>query len=98
SRADQGSLARTHGLALRCRTDITTPICARPARGPRHRAGQPRLPVAGARVAVPSGRARRTADLVVAWSADGVLLGEPRAHRSAAPRDVVDQLDLPRDG
>ena len=41
--------------------------------------------------------ARRPADLVVAGRADRVLLGHAGPRRAAAPRDLVDQLDLPRD-
>ena len=43
------------------------------------------------------GRARRPADLVLVGRADRAVLGRPRAGGPAAPRHLVDQLDLPHD-
>ena len=40
---------------------------------------------------------RRPVDDVLAGRADRVLLGQPGAGRAAAPRHLVDQLDLPHD-
>ena len=44
-----------------------------------------------------AGRARRPDHLVLDRRAVRLLLGQPGPHRPAAPRDLVDQLDLPRD-
>ena len=44
-----------------------------------------------------SGRARRADHLVVVGRGDRVLLGRAGAGRGAAPRHLVDQLDLPHD-
>ena len=78
----------------------TTPrrVRPRPAQGPRHRPDLAAVP--GARAAVSllaPAAARRPADHVVAGRADRVLLGLAGPGRPAAPRHLVDQLDLPRD-
>ena len=44
-----------------------------------------------------AGRARRPADLVLVGRAHRALLGRPRTGGAAAPRHLVDQLDLPHD-
>ena len=53
------------------------------------------FPLWVARLAARAGRRRRPAHLVLAGRGDRVLLGLAGAGLAAAPRDLVDQLDLP---
>ena len=95
--ADQGPLVRPHGLAVRRRADpsrgSSPPTCS-PTRTSSGSAGPSRALALVSLAA--AGRARRPDDLVLAGRADRVLLGQPGPHRPAAPRHLVDQLDLPR--
>ncbi len=54
------------------------------------------VPRARRRVAVSPRPHRRSVELVMARRGHRLLLGQPRPHRAAAPRDLVDQLHLPR--
>ena len=95
--ADQGPLVRAHGLAVRRRADPQrqyAPDLLKDRDIVRRRAGPSRCSSLVS-LRLPAG-ARRPADLVVAGRADRVLLGRPGADRPAAPRHLVDQLDLPR--
>src|SRR6185503_10858141 len=93
--AGQGVLARPHGLAVRPREHQRRAVRPGPAGGPGHPGGRPAGP-AVARAEPRSAAGPRRADLVVlVGRGDRVLLGEPRAGVVAAPRDLVDQLDLP---
>ena len=73
------------------------PFHPRPARRPRHRPGQPAVPAVDRGQPARPGRPRRSDHHVVLGCADRILLGRPRADRGAAPRHLVDQLDLPHD-
>ena len=100
ARADEGPVVRPHRLAVRRRADPAAAVRAGPAQGPRHRPGHPRPFVAARRSSrslLPAA-ARRPADDVLAGRAHRVLLGLSLVRvGAAAPRDLVDQLDLPRD-
>ena len=96
--ADQGPVARPHGLAVRRRADPAAAVRPRPAEGPRHRPGLPgRSRCCVARLAAAAGR--RSAAWST-WSWQGALTAffwaQPGPGRPAAPRHLVDQLDLPR--
>src|SRR5213078_1868242 len=65
-----------------------------PARRPRHRPGGPTVRTAGRGVAARPRGARWAAELVLAGCAERVLLGKPGTGGAAAPRHLVDQLDL----
>ena len=96
-RAGQGVLAFAHRLAVQPRPDQREALHPRPARRSRRHAREPVVrPVVGGHAAG-ARPARRPADLVLVGRAHRVLLGGPRARCAAAPRDVVDQLDLPHD-
>ena len=77
--ADQGPLARAHGLAVRRRADPAAAVRPRPAQGPRHRPGQPRRSRCWSRRL--AARCRPLLGglitMVVAGRADRVLLGQP---------------------
>ena len=65
---------------------------------PRHRPDLAPVPAVGGSISLLAARRRRwPADLVLAGRADRVLLGLAGPRLAAAPRDLVDQLDLPRD-
>ena len=94
--ADQGPVLRAHGLAVRPGADLAAAVRPRPARGPDIVRGLPRCsgrwspsrccsrPLVGGLVS-----------LVLAGRAHRVLLGLAGPRRPAAPRHLVDQLDLP---
>src|SRR5262249_4781510 len=69
---------------------------ARPGGRPRHRPGRPVLPGPRHRISARPGRPGRRRDHVLVWRGYCLLLGIPGADRPPAPRDVVDQLHLPR--
>ena len=94
---DEGPLLRAHRLAVRRRADLAASKYAPDLLEDRDIVRISRaFPAVVARLAAAPAAARRADDLVVAGRADRVLLGRPGPGRPAAPRHLVDQLDLPR--
>ena len=90
-----GSGTRTSAGCSTTRPQGRRQARARPGRGPRHaRDAQAVRPVRGGRAAAPVpgrlGPARRARG-----RPDRAVLGRARAHLPGAPRDLLDQLDLP---
>ncbi|CAA9248912.1 MAG: Fatty acid desaturase; Delta-9 fatty acid desaturase, partial [uncultured Corynebacteriales bacterium] len=96
-RAAQGPVVRAHRLAVRPGPHQPEAVHPGPARRQGHRPHRAGLPGPGAGQPRPPGAARRTDHDVLGRRAERVLLGQPGPHRPAAPRHLVDQLDLPRD-
>ena len=95
--ADQGPGVRAHRLAVRPRTDLAGEVLARPAGRPATSSAW--IALFPALVAVSLLLPALIGGLwrhVLARRADRLLLGQPGPRRAAAPRHLVDQLDLPR--
>ena len=95
--AAEGTLVRAHRLAVRHRAHQPAAVRPRPARRPRPGEGREGVQQAHRGQPGRAGGARRPDHLVLDRGAVRVLLGQPGPRRPAAPRDLVDQLDLPRD-
>ena len=94
-RALEGAVARPHGLALRRGADPAAQVRPRPDEGPRHRRGLEAVLAVDPRLVAPAALDRWPGHHVLAGRADRVLLGQPGPGQPAAPRHLVDQLDLP---
>ena len=91
-------LALAHRLAVRARRDqrrsASPPTCSPTATSC---ASTTRSSLLSAATLLVPAAARRPADLVLVGRADRAVLGRARAGGAAAPRHLVDQLDLPHD-
>src|SRR5690606_5041522 len=94
--ADEGPVVGAHRLDVRRGADAAGQVRTGPDQGPGAAGDLTAVrPVDGA-VAGAAGADRRSGDDVVVGGVHRVLLGVARPGGAAAPRDVVDQLDLSR--
>src|SRR5690606_1453368 len=94
--ADEGPVVGAHRLDVRRGADAAGQVRTGPDQGPGAAGDLAAVhPVDGA-VAGAAGADRRSGDDVVVGGVHRVILGVARPGGAAAPRDVVDQLDLSR--